>query len=78
MKFLEFFQEGSKLSNTRLINTLLVSFYLVWASYLVFTTDKIPDVPLQLAGLVVATYGVNKLAGKKTEEKQDKYKEYSI
>lgn len=44
---------------TRLTIFLIVTAYICWASYIVFTTRAIPDLPYGLAGLLVGLYGFN-------------------
>lgn len=62
-KLLEAFQDGDKLSSTRVINAGLGFGYIAQASWIVSQTNTIPDIPLQLAGVMVTLYGVNKLKG---------------
>ena len=54
-------EKEGKLSFGRVVGTILVLFYLVWATYLTWETKKIVDIPSNLALLIVALYGANKL-----------------
>ncbi len=62
MKVGEIFREKEgKLSFGRVIGTVLVFFYLVWATYLTWETKKLIDIPTNLALLIGTLYGANKL-----------------
>ena len=64
MSILDFFKDDAGiLSSTRLMNFCLVMGYLAWATKIVWATGVIPDMPLQLTGLVVTLYGINKIGG---------------
>ncbi len=68
MKLLEFFQDDNGgLSMSRLLTFLMVSAYLIMASRIAAATDIIPDVPLQLGGLITLIYGINKFGTKKED-----------
>ena len=54
-------EKDGKLSFGRVMGTVLVMFYLVWATYLTWETKKLVDIPSNLAMLVGALYGANKL-----------------
>ncbi len=47
-------------SYTRLSGFILILAYVVWGSYLVYLKNTIPDIPLVIAGLITAMYGINK------------------
>lgn len=67
-KLLEFFEDDNGgLSMSRLMALLMVLCYLVWASWIVYQGRSIPDMPLQLGGLIVAVYGINKFGTKKED-----------
>ena len=62
MGFSDIFKEkDGKVSFGRVIGTVLVSFYLLWGTYLTWKNNELVDIPLHLAGLIGALYGVNKL-----------------
>lgn len=68
MKLIEFFQDDNGgFSMSRLLTFLMVSAYLIMASRISSATNVIPDVPLQLGGLIVAIYGINKFGTKKED-----------
>ena len=54
-------EKHGKLSFGRVVGTVLIVFYLVWATYLTWETKKLVDIPSNLAMLIGALYGVNKL-----------------
>jgi hypothetical protein len=58
MEFLE--DDGGELSMTRLTIVLIVLAYIGWGSYIVWTTKAIPDLPIQVTGLLVGLYGLNR------------------
>ncbi len=64
-KVIEMFEEPTGgFSMTRVIMFLQVLGYLSWASYIVYSTHVIPDIPLQLAGSLTMLYGINKFSPK--------------
>ena len=54
-------EKDGKVSFGRVVGTVLVFFYLVWATYLTWETKKLVDIPSNLAMLIGALYGANKL-----------------
>ncbi len=61
-RILEFFQdECLALSMTRLTQFSCIFGYLVWATYITYTTKVIPDIPYQLAFLIGSLYAINKV-----------------
>ena len=63
-KLFEIFEgDQGQMSMTRVLLFLCVMFYLVWASIIIIDTGSIPDIPLQLAGLMTLLYGINKGKG---------------
>lgn len=61
-KLIEFLQtDDGQMSNTRLTILLMVLSYIGWASWIVWHTKQIPDLPIQVAGLLAALYAVNKI-----------------
>lgn len=64
-RVLEMFEEPTGgFSMTRVIMFMQVTGYLSWASWIVYTTHVIPDIPLQLAASLTCLYGINKFAPK--------------
>ena len=64
-RVIEMFEEPTGgFSMTRVIMFMQVIGYLTWASWIVYTTHVIPDIPLQLAGSLTLLYGINKFAPK--------------
>ena len=64
MKITEIFKErDGKLSFGRVVGTVLVAFYLVWATYLTWETKQLVDIPAGLSLLISGLYGINKLFG---------------
>lgn len=62
-RYIEFFEDECKsLSMARLIVFILVCFYVSSAIYIAFNKQEIPDVPIQLVGLITVLYGINKVA----------------
>jgi len=58
IEFLE--DERHNLSMTRLVTLALIGFYIMWGSYITWKTEVIPDIPIQVVGLLIALYGVNR------------------
>ncbi len=54
-------EKDGKLSFGRVMGTVLIVFYLIWATYLTWEMKKLVDIPPNLALLIGALYGVNKL-----------------
>lgn len=73
-RLVEFFQDTEgQLSMTRLTIALMVIAYIGWGSWIVYQTKLIPDLPIQVAGLLVALYGLNRAditIGKPKQEPQ--------
>lgn len=64
-RIMEMFEEPTGgFSMTRVIMLLQVVGYLTWASWIVYKTSIIPDLPLQLAGSLTLLYGINKFSPK--------------
>ena len=64
VKLSTFFEDSDgRFSSSRLMGAILVIAYVWWASQSIACGEGIPDVPLQLAGLVVTLYGINKVSG---------------
>lgn len=64
MKILEVLKESNgKFSMARVVGTFLVMVYGVSALYLTFSTKTLPDIPLGLAALIAALYGINRFSG---------------
>ena len=59
IEFLEDHKDGG-LSMTRLIGLLLVLNYIVQSSFIAYQTKTIADLPLEVALLVAALYGINR------------------
>ena len=53
---------NGKWSFSRLMSAILIFSYLIAMFYILFTQHKLVDVPLQLAGLITAVYGINKFS----------------
>lgn len=53
-------EDNGKLSNARVTIFLSLISYLGWATYLVYTSHIIYDMPTALAGMLVGLYGFNK------------------
>ena len=65
-RIIEMFEEPSSgFSMVRVIMFLQVAGYLTWASFIVYKTHVIPDIPLQLAGSLTLLYGINKFSPSK-------------
>lgn len=63
MKFLSFLAENTgKLSFMRLSAFLLILFYIFVGIFISIKTNQIPDIPIQMAGLIVLLYGINKFS----------------
>lgn len=56
-------EKDGKLSFGRVMGTILIVFYLIWATYLTWETKKLIDIPPNLGLLIGTLYGVNKLFG---------------
>lgn len=62
---LQMFQDDdNQTSFSRISVFIMIIFYLAWASFLVYTTKIIPDVPLQFVALATVLYSVNKISTK--------------
>lgn len=65
-RILEMFEEPTGgFSMTRVIMLMQVTGYISWASWIVYKTGVIPDIPLQLAGSLTLLYGINKFSPSK-------------
>lgn len=59
---LEFFKDNNDAySMTRLTIFIMVMAYIGWGSWIVYQTKAIPDMPIQVAGLLVGLYGLNRI-----------------
>jgi len=57
-------EQSGKLSSSRVLIFVIIAFYLVFAGYVVYTKQTLPDIPFNLAGMVSILYGANKLGGR--------------
>jgi uncharacterized BrkB/YihY/UPF0761 family membrane protein len=55
-----FLDDSGKLSMGRLIIFLSMFFFIIAASYRLLSEGQFPDIPVALAGVVSALYGINK------------------
>lgn len=55
-------ENNGKLSYTRVTGFIIVVCYLIWASFIVFKTSVIPDIPVGVLTLLLGLYGINKFS----------------
>ena len=64
-RLIEFVEDSNgRLSSSRGLSIAMVLSYLVWGFIIVLEGSEVPDIPLQLAGLAAALYGINKISSK--------------
>jgi len=61
MKFLKEI-DTDKTSFSRFSGFILILSYIIWSSYIVYTTKHIPDFPSWLAVTIMGLYGINRFA----------------
>lgn len=63
-------EKDGKMSMVRFSIASIICSYIIWGTWIVVKTKVIPDMPVQVAGLLVMLYGLNKapaVFGKKDE-----------
>ena len=63
-------EKEGKMSMVRFSISVRIVSYSLWGTWIVVKTDLIPDIPVQVAGLLVMLYGLNRapsVFGKKDE-----------
>lgn len=71
-----FIDDGGKLSMGRLVIFLSIFFYVISAAYELVSKGTFPDIPLTLAGLIGALYGVNKFSPTTQFQRHDDHEEH--
>jgi hypothetical protein len=64
-KLLEFFcSDNGQSSMSRATVFMLVASFCIWATWIVFQTKTIPDLPGNIVWVIGVLYGINKIGGK--------------
>lgn len=67
-KLIELFEDDTgHVSSARCLGSALVLAYIYWSTIIVWADKAIPDMPIQLVGMVVSLYAINKISSKYAE-----------